>query len=89
MDAVKPLASKWRKLCTELGFKEGTLNVIEHNNPGNMDGCLRNALGEWLKLNYDYQRHERPSWRRLASAVFKVNYALSKKIITMHGKVAI
>ena len=60
-----------------------TLDVIKSNNPGDVDGCLHEALGEWLKLNYDYQRHGRPSWKKLAEAVSSMDYALSEKIATM------
>ena len=84
LDAVEALASKWRRLSTKLRLKESTLDVIECNNPGDVDGCLHKALGEWLKLNYDHQRHGRPSWRRLAEAVSSLDYALSEKIATTH-----
>ena len=84
VDAVEPLASKWRRLSTKLRLKESTLDVIERNNPGDVDGCLHKAMGEWLRLNYDHQRHGRPSWRRLAEAVSSLDYGLSEKIATMY-----
>ena len=84
LDAVEPLSSEWRRLCTKLRLKETSLDLIESNNPGNMGACLHKALGEWLKLNYDHQRHGRPSWRRLAEAVSSLDYALSEKIVTAH-----
>ena len=80
LDAVEPLSSDWRRLCTKLRLKESTLDVIEHNNRGNAGACLHKALGEWLRLNFDHQRHGRPSWRRLAEAVSSLDYALSEKI---------
>ena len=83
MEAVEPLASEWRRLSTKLRLKESTLNVIECNN-GDVRTCLRKALVEWLKLNYDHQKHRRPSWRRLAEAVSSLDYALSEKIATAH-----
>ena len=84
LDAIEPLASKWRILTTKLRLKESTLDIIEHNNPGDVIACLHKALGEWLRLNYDHKRHGRPSWRRLAEAVSSVDYRLSEKIATMH-----
>ena len=80
MDAVEPLASKWRRLSTQLHLKERTLDVIEHSNPGSVYVCLLKALREWLRLNYDHQRHGRPSWRRLAEAVSSLDYGLSQMI---------
>ena len=83
LDEVKSLSSKWRMLSTRLGLTESTLDGIEYNYPRDADACLHKALGEWLKLNYDHQRHERPSWKKLAEAVSCLDYALSEKI--MHG----
>ena len=80
MNEAAPLSSKWRILSIKLGLKEDALNVIECNNPGDVDGCLQKALGEWLRLNYDHLKHERPSWRRLAEAISGLDYALSEKI---------
>ena len=71
-DDPEHLASKWRRLCTK---KE---NVIECNNP-DVGGCLHKALGEWLWLNYDHQKHGRPSWRRLAVAVSSLHYLKNRK----------
>ena len=80
MDAVEPLASKWIRLSTKLRLKETTFDMIEHSNPGDVVVCLHMALREWLRLNYDHQRHGRPSWRRLAEAVSSLDYGLSEKI---------
>ena len=84
VDEVESLSTQWRRLSAKLRLKEDTLNVIEYENPGDAGACLRKALEEWLKLNYDRQRHGRPSWRRLAEAVSKLDYALSEKIATAH-----
>ena len=86
VETVGPLTSRWRKLSTKLYLKESTLDVIEHNNPGDVDGCLHKALGEWLMLNYDYQKHKKPSWRRLAEAVYNMDNGLFEKIIKKHPK---
>ena len=80
MDAVEPLASTWRRLSTKLRLKQSTLDMIECNNSGTVDVCLLEALKEWLRLNYDHQKHGRPSWRRLAEAVSSLDYGLSQMI---------
>ena len=85
MDAVEPLASEWRRLSTKLRLRETILDAIERNNPGNVGACLHKALGEWLRLNYNYQRHGEPSWRRLAEAVSSLDKGLSIRIATMHS----
>ena len=83
MDAVEPLSSNWRRLSTKLRLKYSTLEAIEHNNSGDVYTCLHKALVEWLRLNYDYERHGRPSWTRLAEAVSSFDSALSEKIMHM------
>ena len=80
VDAVEPLASKWRRLSTKLRLRQSTLDVIERNNPGDMHGCLHKAMAEWLKLNYDHLRHGKPSWKRLAEATSSLDNGLSMHI---------
>ena len=84
MDAVESLSSKWRLLLTKLGTKQNTLDTIKANNTGDVKMCLYEALGEWLKLNYDHQRHGRPSWKRLVKAVSGIDFALSETITKKH-----
>ena len=85
LDAVETLSSEWRLLSTKLRIKESTLDVIERNYPTNVQTCLYKALGEWLRLNYDHQRHGRPSWRRLAEAMRSLDYGLFEKITEMYS----
>ena len=83
LDAVETLSSKWRLLSTKLRIRETSLDLIEHNHPKDAKTCLYKALGEWLRLNYDHQRHGRPSWRRLAEAVKTLDYTLFEKLSIM------
>ena len=80
LDAVETLSPQWRFLSTKLRIRETSLDLIEHNHPGDAKTCLYKALGEWLRLNYDHQRHGRPSWRRLAEAVKTLDYTLFEKL---------
>ncbi len=80
LDAVEALSAQWRLLSIKLRIKESTLDIIERNYPTDVQTCLYKALGEWLRLNYDHQRHGRPSCRRLAGAVRSLDYRLSEKI---------
>lgn len=86
LDVVEPLSARWRLFSSKLRLKESTLDVIERNNPKDVETCLYKALGEWLKLNYDHQRHGMPSWRRLAEAVHKMDYKLFERIVKSHTK---
>ena len=85
LDEVESLSSKWRLLLTKLGVKQSTLDSIKANNAGDVKMCLFEALGEWLRLNYDHQRHGRPSWGRLVKAVSSIDFALSETISKKHA----
>ena len=84
LDEVETLSSKWRLLSVKLRIKESSLDVIERNYPSDVRSCLYRALGEWLKLNYNHQRHGKPTWRRLAEAVKSLDCALFEDIAKRH-----
>ena len=85
MKAVEGLSSKWILLSTKLGLKKSCLDRIKSDHPGDVRMCLYDAMGEWLSMNYDHQRHGRPSWRKLAEAVRTEDYALFEKIVRSHS----
>jgi hypothetical protein len=68
----------------KLGVKQGSLDTIERNHPGDAKTCLYKALGEWLRQNYDHRRHGRPSWRSLANAVRSLDHRLFEEIVETH-----
>ena len=86
LDAVETISAKWSLLCTKLGVKQSSLDLIRRNYLGDAKMCLYEALGEWLRLNYDHQRHGRPSWRRLAEAVKSLDYRLYEQIAKTWGE---
>ena len=84
LDEVKTLSAKWKLLSTYLHLREDSLEVIEQNNPRDAISCLREALAEWLKYNYNCEKHGKPNWRSLARAVQSLDQSLSEKIISDH-----
>ena len=84
LDEVKTLSAKWRVLSTYLHLREDSLEVIEQNNPRDAISCLRQALAEWLKYNYNCEKYGKPSWRSLARAVQSLDQSLCEKIISDH-----
>ena len=84
LDEVKSLSSRWRRLSTNLHLSETDLDEIKCNNPGSVGDCLRNALGEWLKWNFDIERYGKPSWMKLAEAVRNLDFSLSWRIARAH-----
>ena len=83
-DYVETLSAQWKVLATKLRIKLHTVEVIQKNNPGDVMTCLNEILGQWLKLNYDYQKHGRPSWQTLAKSVQSLNQGLFEKIARNH-----
>ena len=84
LEAVKSLANEWKILLTRLHIKLDTLQTIHSNNPKDIISCLHIGLSKWLKMNYNYQRHGRPSWRMLAEAVSTIDNRLAEKIAKDH-----
>ena len=83
LDSVESLSAQWRRLSSKLRLKGSSLNRIEENNRDCMM-CLDKALVEWLNLNYNHSKYGRPSWKRLATAVKELDYALFEKIVWEH-----
>ena len=84
LDAVETLSAKWELLATKLRIKQHTIEAIQKNNPRDVDVCLNKALGHWLKLNYDYERYGRPSWKTLAKSVKSLDQQVLEKIVRDH-----
>ena len=84
MEAVEDLSSKWRAFSLRLGLILPVLDKIQQDHR-DVDNCLTEALGEWLKQNYDHQRRGTPSWRRLAEAARKLDYIVYTQIVKDHS----
>ncbi len=78
------VTKKWRTLATRLRLKDSSMNTIETNNEKDVVRCLRLALTDWLKLNYNYRKHGRPSWKKLAEAIMPLDGNIFEKIISKY-----
>ena len=86
LDVVDDLSAKWKSFSLRLGLRLPVLDRIEQNYPKDIQGCLMEALGEWLKLNYDHNKRGKPSWRRLAEAARKLGfYSTFEAIVKEHS----
>ena len=79
LETVQALSDRWRYLAVKLGIRQATIDSIK-------DDCLHKALVEWLRMNYNYVKHERPSWKRLAEAVKDLDGRLFESIAKDHKK---
>ncbi len=84
LDEVEGLSADWEVLGTKLAIKSDTKDGIkqQYHSP---DSMLNALLTQWLKLNYDYKRHGKPTWRKLAKAVKKINGVVFEQIVQNHG----
>ncbi len=81
---IASLAAKWRIIATNLRLNDSSTETIQHDNYRDALGCLHLAIREWLKLNYNYEKNGRPSWRMLAKAIQNLDGRLFDKIILEH-----
>ena len=61
---VKPQATcKWKSLGAELNIEAGRLDIIEENNPGNVENCCTEMFNIWLRIDNE------ASWAKLVNAL--------------------
>ena len=84
LDAVERLSPKWKRLAIKLHIDKYHTEIIQKNNPGDVQNCLIDALEEWLRQNYDSKRYGMPSWRTLAKSVRSLDQKLFQEIIKEH-----
>ena len=83
---VDDLSAKWKAFSVILGLKITALDTIQENYPRDVQGCFLEALREWLKLNYDYGKQGKPSWRKLAEAARRLGFCdLFNIIVKKHS----
>ena len=84
------MTAKWQQFINRLGLEQKDIEIIRVNNLGDCPLCLQHALDSWLSLNYNYEKHGRPSWRKIAEAVKDLDsMTLFIEIAKTHGKLKI
>ena len=84
IEVLSGLAPRWRDLTINLRLKNDSMNIIESDCSQNVTRCLRRAIEDWLKLNYNYEKNGVPSWRMLAKAVHNLDGSVFEKIVSEH-----
>ena len=81
------MTAKWQQFVNRLGLEQNNIDIIQVNYQGNCPLCLQHALHSWLSLNYKYEKHGRPCWRKIAEAVKDLDSkTLFIEIAKKHGK---
>lgn len=60
------------------------IDAIEENHPKNSCICWNEALGRWIKQNYNVQKFGLPSWRTLLKAVALADKLLAKELASKY-----
>ena len=87
MDVVRALGSckaEWEEVGLGLRLKPSKISEIKMSHPGDLSGCLRDTVQEWLKKNYNTEKYGDPSWRMIVKAVADFNQGVAKNIATKH-----
>ncbi len=72
---------RWRTLTTSLRLNNFSMDEVQWLHKHNVVLCLQRALMDWLELNYNYEKHGKPSWKKLAKAIRTVDGNIFKKIV--------
>ena len=83
------LESEYYTLGMHLHLPPGKVKVIQKDNPHSSKEALGQVTTEWLKMNYEYNKVGRPSWRMLVESVSTVDIEHAKMIASNHKKVHI
>lgn len=65
---LEDVAVRWKDIGITLGIRIEKLDAIEAEVSGPMDRLTR-MLTIWLKFDYMYTKHGKPSWRKLVEVV--------------------
>lgn len=69
MDALSPVASKWKAIGTALRIKRNKLDELELKHKGDVHDCLADTVAEYVHMCYDTKKHGEPTWQKIVSAV--------------------
>ena len=88
--AVGSIGANLRPLATRLGLAPGTVDAVMrvYTTGYTLSERMQKILLEWLRRNYDTERHGLPSWRMLCTVVASeeggFNWRLASEIAYKH-----
>lgn len=88
LDVIRALGSckaNWEDIGLRLHLKGSKLSEIKMSHPGDLTGCMRDMVQEWLKKNYNTAKFGEPSWRMIVEAVEDVDNGLAQRIAGNHS----
>ena len=87
LDHLQHLRAHCYKIGTALKLSDDTLDCIKRESADDAEAMIK-IVASWLKLNYNWRRFGKPSWKALVEAVANPiggdNTALAMKIAEKH-----
>lgn len=87
LDYLQDLRAHCYKIGTALRLSDDTLSCIKKESADDAEAMIK-VVTDWLKLNYNWKRFGKPSWKALVKAVASPiggdNTALAIKIAEKH-----
>ena len=81
---------EWQALCLALGLTDDTIGVIETNHIKNVERCLKECLGSWLRKEDLVNETGGPNWETLLDALRSIGEnAAAEKIDKESKKVSL
>ena len=69
LEEIVDIAKKWRGFGRALHLSTVFLDSTGETNKSDLIECLSAVLDEYLKKNYEFNKHGLPSWRKIVEAI--------------------
>ncbi len=69
IEALSPVAAKWKAIGTALRIKRNKLVELEITHKGDVQDCLADTVAEYVRMCYDIKKHGEPTWLKIIKAV--------------------
>ena len=80
---LNEVAGHWEAISRNLHVKASKIGEL-NNSRQTAPVCLGQAITDWLQLNYNHQKFGKPTWRKVAESVVKLNNGLFLRIAWDH-----
>ena len=71
-----------------MGLRPGEVDAIKGGTVGDVDLAFRKVILTWLQQEYDFNKHGKPSWRKLLECIGSpaggANPALAMRVAANH-----
>ena len=84
MKYLKTAAGDWQSICKSLHVKASRIREFSTNYGHDSARCMDSAVADWLSLNYNIGKFGKPTWRKVAESVVRVNKKLFLSIASEH-----